>query len=317
MNKELPYEIIARVLSGEATAQERNELEKWQNLSNENKEAFEQMKVLWTQAMANDFEPNTEEALKTVSAKIGGKKKKIRPLQLLLQVAAVAIIFIATGVYLKHELTPSRYQIFHAGVHEKKSIVLEDGTNVTLNENSTLTYPEHFDDTVRAVTLEGEAYFDVNHNPKKPFVIKAGESQTRVLGTAFIVRARPDEKEITVSVHRGKVAFSQASAQVILTIGEKGTLDKTTGSVTEKYNDNLNDLSWQTNMLTFVGTPLNKVAGQLSEFYKVQVSLSSSELDSVKFSGQFYDKKIDEVLKNIELATGHEFVKDGVGYRLK
>jgi len=317
VNQELPYEIIARILSGEATAQERNDLELWKQASPENLEAFNQMMFLWENTSAMQFEPNTEKALDAVSEKLSYKKRKLFSTRTLLQIAAILVVLIASGMYLKYAFTPVQYKTFQTSINEKKTIMLEDGTSVSLNANSTLTFPEHFDDSIRAVTLEGEAYFDVHHNPKQPFIITAGESQTRVLGTAFIVRARKAEHEISVSVHRGKVAFSKANKKVILTMGEKGILDKKAGTIIEKENDNLNDLAWQTGMLTFVGTPLKSVAAQISEYYNIKIRIAKPELQTVKFSGQFYDKRIDEVLKTIELATGNEFIKVGNGYTLK
>jgi len=316
VNKEVPYEIIARILSGEASAQERHEIEQWKQTSDANRDAFDQLKMLWEKTSAIQFEPNTEKALETVSSKIGYRPKRIS-IKAVLQVAAIVVVIIASGVYLKYAFTPMRYQTFHTSVNQKKTIILEDATSVSLNSNSTLIFPEHFNDSIRTVVLEGEAYFDVHHNPQQPFIIKAGESKTRVLGTAFIVRARSNEDEISVSVHRGKVAFSKADKKVILTVGEKGIYDKKSGTVIEKGNDNFNDLAWQTNMLTFVGIPLQNVANQLTEYYNVPVSIENAEMQKVKFSGQFYDKKIDEVLKTIELATGHAFLKRGNAYKME
>jgi len=317
VNQELPYEIIARILSGEATAQERNDLELWKQASPENQEAYNQMMFLWENTSAMQFEPDTEKALDAVSAKLGYKKRKLFSTRTLLQIAAVLVVLIASGVYLKIAFTQVHYKTFQTSTNEKKTIMLEDGTSVSLNANSKLIFPEHFDDSIRAVTLEGEAYFDVHHNAKQPFIITAGESNIRVLGTAFIVRDRKGENEISVSVHRGKVAFSKADKKVILTIGEKGILDKKAGTVIEKENDNFNDLAWQTGMLTFVGTPLKSVVSQISEYYTVKITIEKTELETVKFSGQFYDKKIEEILKTIELATGNEFVKNGDGYIMR
>ena len=315
MNTKEPYEIIARYLSGEATAQERDELEQWKKLSDENAEAFDQLELFWNKTATMNFEPDTEKALASVSAKIN--KKKALPIRLIVQIAAVLVICIGTVYYFKTRTTPLKPLMYVTGKNETKTILLEDGTNVTLNENSTLTVPGHFDDSTRKVTFEGEAYFNVAKNPHKAFIIKAGESVTRVLGTAFLVRARKNETYISVSVHRGKVSFSKASNNVILTVGEIGVLNKKTGNLLETINDNLNDLSWQTKMLTFIATPLPKAISQISDYYNVSILIDNPELCNLTFTSQFTNKKLDEVLKTIELTTGHSFVKDGNMFILK
>ena len=317
MKQEIPYEIIARFLSGEATEQERLELDEWTLASDENMQIFEQMQDVWMQTAPVEFEPNTEKALKRVSEKVGHKKTILRPSKRWMQIAAVAAVLIGIGLYFTLTFHPEKNQTVTTIANQTQSVILEDGTTVILNENSSLTYPEHFSDTVRSVTLIGEAYFDVHKNPQKPFIILAENTQIRVLGTAFIINARPQSAIVTVNVHRGKVAFSQNNNKVILTIGEKGTFDKKTGIVSESINDNLNDMAWSTNILTFISTPMPKVVEQISTYFKTSISIENKNLDTIKFTSQFNNKPLPEVLKIIELTTGHSFIKDNAGYHLK
>src|SRR5688572_8298430 len=86
---------------------------------------------------------------------------------------------------------------------------LPDGSTVLLNEGSKLEYPITFSGDTREVFLQGEGYFDIQHNPSKPFVVKTANVTTTVLGTAFNVKAFPSEKHITVTVTRGKVKVSK------------------------------------------------------------------------------------------------------------
>lgn len=103
-------------------------------------------------------------------------------------------------------------------------VTLSDGTKVRLNANSTLEYPVSFDDAeVREVRLKGEAHFEVTKNPHRPFVVKAGEMQTQVLGTIFDVKAyRKDAPKVTLM--EGKVKVSNADTEVEMRPGQTATL---------------------------------------------------------------------------------------------
>ena len=103
-------------------------------------------------------------------------------------------------------------------------VTLSDGTKVRLNANSTLEYPASFDDAeVREVRLKGEAHFEVTKNPHRPFVVKAGEMQTQVLGTIFDVKAyRKDASKVTLM--QGKVKVSNADTEVEMRPGQTATL---------------------------------------------------------------------------------------------
>ena len=103
-------------------------------------------------------------------------------------------------------------------------VTLSDGTKVMLNANSTLEYPASFDDAeVREVRLKGEAHFEVTKNPHRPFVVKAGEMQTQVLGTVFDVKAyRKDAPKVTLM--QGKVKVSNADTEVEMHPGQTATL---------------------------------------------------------------------------------------------
>lgn len=103
-------------------------------------------------------------------------------------------------------------------------VTLSDGTRVMLNANSTLEYPASFDDAeVREVSLKGEAHFEVTKNPHRPFVVKAGEMQTQVLGTIFDVKAyRKDAPKVTLM--EGKVKVSNADTEIEMRPGQTATL---------------------------------------------------------------------------------------------
>lgn len=116
------------------------------------------------------------------------------------------------------------YCVFSTPAATTTLVTLSDGTKVMLNANSTLEYPVSFDDAeVREVRLKGEAHFEVTKNPHRPFVVKAGEMQTQVLGTIFDVKAyRKDAPKVTLM--QGKVKVSNADTEVEMRPGQTATL---------------------------------------------------------------------------------------------
>ena len=143
---------------------------------------------------------------------------------LLKRAAAIAFFFIlSSGILYITGIFPARTRpaVWHEAVTsagEKSVLVLSDGSQVTLNADTKLKYPDRFNGTNREVYLEGEGYFVVQHISVHPFVVHAGNLSTTVLGTTFNVSAYPESKTIAVSLLEGKVR---------VTSNEKGTVDKT------------------------------------------------------------------------------------------
>ena len=121
-----------------------------------------------------------------------------------------------------------------------------------LNAASTLEFPESFDKNERVVFLEGEAYFDVKHADKVPFIIYTGQVSTEVLGTAFNIKAYPDLEKVTVSVNRGKVKVNYENKQVaMLTHGQQVIINRKVNRIKEKEVKEEESASWQQGKLMY------------------------------------------------------------------
>lgn len=130
-------------------------------------------------------------------------------------------------------------------------IFLPDSTHVWLNKDSKISYTEDFNSDERRVILSGEAFFDVTRNEEKPFVVQTGNSETRVLGTSFNVRAYDDEETIEVSVESGKVKFSSNvnadNESVFLRRNERSVFDKETNELAKELRFEYEQLAWRDN----------------------------------------------------------------------
>ena len=129
---------------------------------------------------------------------------------------------------------------------EYKYLLLPDSTQVWLNAGSSLEFPNHFTETKREVFLSGEAYFDVKHADKIPFIIHTGNISTTVLGTAFNIKAYPGRKTIIVAVSRGKVRVSRGDELVAtLTKGQQVKVSNKDSDIAKKNIAETQVAAWQ------------------------------------------------------------------------
>jgi ferric-dicitrate binding protein FerR (iron transport regulator) len=174
---------------------------------------------------------------------------------------------------------------------------LPDGTSVTLGAASRLHYVG--EGATREVALEGEAVFNVVHDARHPFVVRAGGAVARDIGTTFGVRAYPGDSGARVVVAEGSVSLRAAgraaTAARVLEPGELGRVER--GGTPEVTRVNAaRYLSWADGRLEFDDVPLREVAAQLSRWYDVDVLLADSALGARRFTGSFQGESVDQVL---------------------
>ena len=204
-----------------------------------------------------------------------------------------------------------------------KTFTLPDGTLVSLNSNSHLKYPKRFGKNSREVLIEGEAFFEVKPNKRKPFIIHAGSAQIKVLGTSFNVNAYPSAELLEVIVETGTVRVLNKSTEtkqnneLILDPGEKGTLVYSSHELLKTTNQNPNFMAWKTHDLIFRSTSLGEVISNLEKVYKVNIRLADPNLNGLLLTAHFNDYSLDFILKVIESTFRIEVQKvDGL-YILK
>ena len=192
---------------------------------------------------------------------------------------------------------------------EKSTLTLSDGSKVTLNADSKLKYPNRFDDVIKEVYLEGEAYFEVRHNSYKLFIVHSENLTTTDLGTKFDVSAYPDNKTISVSLLEGKVKVSNS---------EKGKIDKIVFLKPNQeflYNkenkissyclfDSLNAVGWKDNIYRFENEPLDEVLSKLERAYGVKFKISDQSVSAQRITVKFERNSLQTVVDVIKSLTG-------------
>lgn len=216
--------------------------------------------------------------------------------------AAVLVLCIAALIW-RLTLTPSTGNPVKPAVVVTKSakhqtISLPDGTMVTLNEGSKLDYPVQFNQSSRDVYLTGEAFFDVKHDPRKPFLVHTGSYVTRVLGTAFNIRAYPGDADVLVTVTRGKVQVQseQNTTLGVLSAGDQLVIDKTSAKVNLLKADVTRVIAWKTTDLVFDNTTVDEAVIALGNRYGKTFQFENEAIRKCRFTANFTNDSLSQSL---------------------
>lgn len=199
---------------------------------------------------------------------------------------------------------------------EKKEITLTDGSKVTLNAGSKFRYPGQFADGERDVYLDGEAFFSVAPDKKKPFKVISGNMAIKVLGTEFNVRTYGEDELASVSVRTGKVQVETGEMMSRLIAGDHITLNNRTKDFRKNTVEIKSITYWIHGGLAFHETPINDVAKELTRIYNHKIRFEKGQTFNNLIIGEHDNKSLESVLKSIEYTSGIKFRKEGEEYVL-
>ena len=191
---------------------------------------------------------------------------------------------------------------------QKATIKLTDGTTVYLNVDSKLSFPKHFTQDKREVVLEGEAFFEVAKNAKRPFIVKSGDLTTTVLGTSFNIKAFEAEP-LQVTVASGKVKVransrNSASSEVYLDSHQQVFYN---GYLTKQEVDIGPLIAWKEKVLHFEEASLEEVVVVLERWFNVSITIENEQLRHCKISGKYSDEKLMNIMESLEHILGIEY----------
>lgn len=186
-------------------------------------------------------------------------------------------------------------------------IILPDSSTVWLNANSKLRINHTYNATNRTVALEGEAYFEVKHQVRKPFIVAANTAQIRVLGTAFNVANQRKERKVVTTLVQGAVSLGTPHKQVKLTVGEQAVLDKQDQTIQVKEVNTAAYTSWKDGYFTFNKEKISQLLYRINDWYAIEEIHIPKHLD-VEVSGTFErTKKLSDFLRHLEKITDLQF----------
>lgn len=170
---------------------------------------------------------------------------------------------------------------------EQRYLLLPDGTEVWLNAASELVFPPAFEKNKREVFLTGEAFFDVKHADRIPFIIHTNNVVTKVLGTAFNIKAYPGQPDVLVTVKRGKVEVSKDNKVIAtLTPGQQVQVPSVAAPVVKNVKEE-EVAEWTSGKLRYDGRPLADILQDLERTYNVRIIVEGDRLAQEKLTTSF------------------------------
>jgi ferric-dicitrate binding protein FerR (iron transport regulator) len=261
------------------------------------------------------------EILQNIQTRIGTTTRsadRSRGFNVWLRFAAAISFFLIASYFLYPYLSPTqtnqplavKVKEVSAFKGQKLDIKLPDGTRIKLNANSRISYPENFSGSTREVTLDGEAYFDVRHNPSRPFIVYTQYATTQVIGTSFNVNTTQEAIAVTlvngkvnVSVPNGKTALLAPDQQAIIA---RGSTDIVTHKVSvEKY------IGWKDNTLRFDHITVKEAFAIIENWYNVEIKVKDPALMNCIITSKYENESLENVLNSFLFMLKMDFKING------
>lgn len=319
-------EQIQDVLAGTATPEEARMVAKWfatdegtAYLSQSMDRDAEQIKPGFEELFVSREIP-AEEMFARIFRNI--RRKRIR--RMVFRVAAVLVPFVVlAGLFVQVNTRvdlfgDSGYEEIYVPKGERLQMMFQDGTRAYINSDSRLKYPRKFAWSGREVYLEGEAYFVVAKNARRPFIVNLDGPAVHVLGTSFDVKAYPENNEITVCLDEGHVNLTLPSDKKYpLKPGEKLVYNRVDDrcTVTRNVDTQFSSL-WKKNVIAFKDTPLDEVVKVLNRWYDVDFEIKDETARNVYFTLTSEHTLLEKVLQDLEKISPLRFQYDDAERRV-
>ncbi len=313
-------QLLEKYLNGECTPEEIAFVEQWS----------ENMLSMATSPLSVSEQQQMETQLwEKIQQTVGIKPFRWKPWAL----AASIVLLIGLGIkwytwqdspehLIRESIASSNWGVIDLTNHSNKvqKLTLEDGSEVQLNPNSTISYPEHFGQKTRTVYLKGEAFFSIKRNPAKPFVVHTGELVTEVLGTSFTIKSYENAKAIEVLVRTGKVSvYERTKAEntrkngVILTPNQKVIFEKESKKIIPSLVEEPVVIvpPVQPTQLIFEDAQLSQVLQRLKESYMIDFEIESDAFEHCVFTGDINDLPLHTQLNLVCKAVNASYEQRG------
>lgn len=308
-------DLLVKHMLGEASREEETIVQQWLDEGEANRQHYAQIQEVWdsSKVLASKSNVNEEEAWTRFQQRVTDEEtietKRIPLIKRLgiTRVAAAVLVLICCGWLINSFVLNGTTTLM--ADNEVITETLPDGSVVTINKGSSITFNKRLSGDTREVTLEGEAFFDVARNPDRPFIITAGEAQVKVLGTSFNVKSSKEETEVIVET--GLVAVSKEEEMVELHPKEKATVLKSNPiPVKTDVQDGLYSY-YRTKELVCNNTPLWRLAEVLNEAYNVDIEITDPKLKTIPITTTFKNQSLDDILLVIAESLSVRIDKQG------
>lgn len=238
--------------------------------------------------------------------------------------AAMLVVGLVVGRGFDAQRSADTYNTICVDAGSKSQLVLADGTHVTMKASSSLRYPASFGSGAREVWLDGEAYFDVEHDAEHPFIVHSRRQSVRVLGTTFNVQAYSNEEVNTVTLLSGSVGLDllDNEGRLLRTLrlhpNEQCSYDTNDGTYRLTPLDAYErQCSWEDGVYRFRDESLDHIAARLQNYYGVRIILEDESLGDIRYTGTFsLTERLDEVFSILNYDHRLHIVREGNTFRI-
>ena len=301
-------------LLGEASPEEEQAVNEWMSKNAGNKDYYIQLQKIWdnSKKLAADSTLDVEKAWERFQKRVGDQDQAPKISKgsgfPWMRIAASVILIAGLGVIAYFMINSNASKEMVAQTAQNVLVdTLPDGSVITLNKRSAITYPSKFKGNSRAIALKGEAFFNVAPDKKKPFIISVNDVQVTVVGTSFNIKSESGITEIVVET--GIVQVTKAGKTVELIAGEKIVMSPNDSSATkEKVSDKLYNY-YRSKEFVCDDTPLWKLVQVVNEAYNARITIGTKELSDKRLTTTFNNESLEQVLEVIHLTFDITIVK--------
>ena len=302
--------LIILYLTDKATPAQREALEDWLKKSEHNQWVFRQVEAAWRSRERTQPDQRLRDRRDAIwragTMSVLEHEPRRTVMSLVGRIAAAVIMLVAAALGVQQwlnfgEAAPPAMVDLANGAGVKSSHTLADGTEIWLNSDSRLRYPEVFSDTMRWVELIGEAFFDVKPDPNRPFVVRAGKTMTHVLGTSFNVEAYQQAAFVKVSLLEGKVQVLNDQALKIseLEPGQQLLFSSQSDAFSVQRFDYAKTFGWKDGVLTFDGVDFESFRNTLERWYGVNIKVIGNPGGDWQIRARYENESLENVMRDV------------------
>jgi ferric-dicitrate binding protein FerR (iron transport regulator) len=316
--------LITKYLAGEASEVEIIELQTWLLAEKDNLLYFQQLKNIWDNA-EHDIDVNKidgDKAFNSISKRIVFKSPVPGFWFYWKKIAAVLLIPLVLGNLLyfsfrtNNQLSKQEpvYNELFAAFGTRSALKLSDGTSVWLNSGSSIKYPDRFIGNKRTVILKGEAYFEVESDVKKPFIVETTSLSVKATGTKFNVSGYDTDNEAEVTLVSGKVEVNTTDENKNvksskLNINQHLSFNKVNGVTSISDEDTYKYISWKDGKLVFRNEPLSQVVKKIGQIFNCDVEIRGKNIQNYSYRATFQDESLTEILKLLKISSPIDYIE--------
>ena len=296
MDKDDIWSQITRKIASEETAEDAAGVDQWLKSKPGNKHIYDRLSEVWNFRQIS--RKNDNSLWDSLKRRITVYDNRPRPLfytTTLFKVAAVLVIILLTNflVYtyrVDHGQNEIAYQEIVVPRGNRMKIVLPDSSVIWLNNDTKLRYASNFGSGNREVELSGEAYFDIQHDTRHPFIVKVGEQKIRVFGTRFSVNAYPEDNIIETSLIEGSVAFESnrkidGHSRFMLEPGNSLLYNKQNNSMSTQIIQSSYHQYWEKGVYSFKDESFENLAVKINRIFNVEVVFEDHFIKKKTYTG--------------------------------